>query len=49
MWFDFRGKTKNPWLEQDRQDQRRVIVTVLIFAAFVLTGIGLLVYAILRD
>jgi hypothetical protein len=40
--------TSNPWLEKDRQDQRRVVLTAVIFAAVVIGGIALLIYALMQ-
>lgn len=36
----------NPWLEQDRQEQRKLLATALGFAGAVLFGFGLLIYAL---
>jgi hypothetical protein len=45
--FDiFSRHTSNPWIEKDRQDQRKVILTVVAITGVVATGIGLLVYAL---
>lgn len=38
----------NPWLQKDRQDQRRIILTAVFFALAVLGGVGLLVHALLN-
>lgn len=46
MWFRLRNTPDNPWLEKDRQDQRKIITTTLLFASAVLTGFGLLAYAL---
>lgn len=44
----FSKDTTNPWLEQDRQAHRRVVITGVVIAAIVLGGIGLLIYALLQ-
>lgn len=44
----FKRHTSNPWLQQDRQDQRRVILTAVVFALAVLGGVALLVHALLN-
>jgi hypothetical protein len=45
--FDiFSRHTTNPWIEQDRQDQRRLILSVVVIVGVVAAGIGLLVYAL---
>jgi hypothetical protein len=45
--FDiFNRHTTNPWVEQDRQDQRRIILTVVVIVGVVAAGIGLVVYAL---
>lgn len=38
----------NPWLEKDRQDQRRIILTAVILVLAVLGGIGLLLHALMN-
>jgi len=40
----FRGE--NEWIETDRREQRRIVLTVLAFSAVTLAGIGILVYAL---
>ncbi len=42
----FKRHTKNPWLDKDRHDQRRIIVTAVLFALALLGGIGWLIYAL---
>ena len=37
----------NPWLEQDRSEQRKLLVTAVIFTSAVLFGFGLLVYGLI--
>lgn len=37
----------NPWLEQDRQEQRKLLSTALIFSGAVLFGFGLLIYGLI--
>jgi hypothetical protein len=36
----------NPWLEQDRLEQRKLLATALVFAGTVLAGLVWLVYAL---
>ncbi len=42
----FRSETTNPWLEQDRQAERKTIVTVVAIVLLVAAGIGFLIYAL---
>ena len=44
----FNKGSRNPWLEKDRRDQVRIIVTALILIGMLLLGIGLLVYALVH-
>lgn len=44
----FKASTSNPWLEKDRQDQRRIIATGVIFASAVVGGLGWLIHALLN-
>ncbi len=39
--------SSNPWLEQDRRHQRRIIVTAVVLAVAVLGGLGWLVHALM--
>lgn len=48
MWFRLRNTPDNPWLEKDRQDQLKVIATALLFGSAVMSGFGLLVYALVN-
>jgi hypothetical protein len=45
----FGKNTSNPWLEQDRQNHRKVIITVVLLVVALLAGIGLLIYAVTHD
>lgn len=45
----FRTDTTNPWLEQDRQHERKTIVTVVVIALVVASGIGFLIYALTQS
>lgn len=45
----FRRKPDNPWLEQDRQAERKTIVTVVAITLVVASGIGFLIYALTHD
>jgi len=38
---------QNEWIETDRREQRRIVLTVLAFFATALVGIGILIYALL--
>lgn len=46
MFDIFSRHTSNPWIEKDRQDTRKVILTVVLLIAVLAAGVGLLVYAI---
>lgn len=45
----FSKDSRNPWLEKERGDVRRVILTAVLFASVVCAGIGWLIYALLTD
>lgn len=44
-----RKDSSNPWLEKERGDVRRVILTVVLFASVACAGFGWLIYALLAD
>lgn len=48
MWHKLSSfiSPENPWLEQDRWEMGKLIATATIFVVAVLTGVGLLVYAL---
>ncbi|AOS45557.1 hypothetical protein Verru16b_02638 [Lacunisphaera limnophila] len=48
MGSPLKRRNNNPWMDQDRQNQRRVIATGVLFALIVLGGVGLLVYALVQ-
>ena len=47
MWNPFR-RSENAWLETDRREQMRVVLTALGFAFALLAGIGALIYAVME-
>jgi hypothetical protein len=45
MWNPFR-RHNNAWIETDRRELRRIVVTGVILVAAVLTGAGFLIYSL---
>lgn len=39
-------RTHNAWLETDRREQRNVIFVAIVFVGALLTGIGVVIYAL---
>lgn len=49
MFLKFRTAEpdSNPWLQQDRMEQRKLLGTAVAFAGAVLFGLGLLIYGLI--
>jgi len=47
MWNPFR-RHDNAWIETDRQEFRRIVITGVILVAAVLAGAGFLIYSLVE-
>lgn len=47
MWNPFR-RHKNAWIETDRREVRRIVITAVILATAILTGTAFLIYALVQ-
>lgn len=49
MFSLFRKHDRNPWLEKDRQDARRIVLITVTLAVAVLAALGMLIYALFES